>query len=34
MEPRYTYADNINVKHREEDCEFVPWIHVTRDVAQ
>jgi hypothetical protein len=34
MEPRYTYVDNFNVKPREKDCEFVPWIHVTRDTAQ
>jgi len=34
MEPSYTYVDNINVKLREKDCEFVPWIHVTRDIVQ
>ena len=31
MEPRYTYVDNINVKLRKKDCEFVPRIHVTHD---
>jgi hypothetical protein len=34
MEPRYAYVDNINVKLREKDWEFVPRIHVTRYIAQ